>query len=156
VPLVRLLRPPWTPQAGDRWVGVAGLPEAAAAIDELGARVAFLTVGRRELHHFDRARHTRFVVRSIHRPERLPPRTTLVLDRGPYELAAERDLLVRHGVEVIVAKNAGGTATRAKLDAARELGIPVVMVERPSQPAVPRVATPEDARRWVQVTLGRR
>jgi precorrin-6A/cobalt-precorrin-6A reductase len=80
---------------------------------------------------------------------------TLVLDRGPYELAAERDLLVRHRVEVIVAKNAGGTATRAKLDAARELGLPVVMVERPSQPAVPRVATAEDARRWVQVTLGR-
>lgn len=155
VPLVRILRPPWTPQPGDRWVTVATLPHAAVTVDELDARVVLLTVGRRELHHFTRARRARFVVRSIHPPDQLPPRTTVILDRGPFELPAERDLILRHGVDALVAKNAGGTATRAKLDAARELGLPVIMIERPAQPSVPHVQTVEAARRWVQAILSR-
>ncbi|MFE5829979.1 cobalt-precorrin-6A reductase [Streptomyces sp. NPDC056488] len=145
VPLLALRRPGWVPEGGDDWHGVDSLMEAAAALDGLGDRV-FLTTGRMGLAAFaDRPEW--FLVRSVDAPEApVPARTEVLLDRGPFTLDGERELLRRHRVDVLVTKDSGGAATAPKLTAAREAGVPVVVVRRPPVPEGVRTATtPEEA-----------
>ncbi|MER5960930.1 cobalt-precorrin-6A reductase [Streptomyces sp. NPDC002057] len=145
VPLLALRRPGWVPAPGDDWREVASLEEAAEALDGLGDRV-FLTTGRMGLAVFaDRPEW--FLVRSVDAPEApVPARTELLLDRGPFTLDGERELLRRHRIDVLVTKDSGGAATAPKLTAAREAGIPVVVVRRPPVPeGVRTAATPEEA-----------
>ena len=150
VPRVRLLRPPWEPQAGDHWVEVDDLAGAAAALGTLGARRVLLTTGRLELAPFAAVDGAHMVVRTIEPPDPLPlPSATAVLDRGPYTVAGEVALLREHAVDAVVTKNSGGSATAAKLTAARTLGLPVVVVRRPPRPPGPTVATVADAEAWL-------
>jgi len=132
-PLVSLRRPPWTPAPGDAWQSVVSLAEAAAALGAAPRRV-FLTTGKTELAPFLAAPQHFYLIRSVERPERLPPQSDLVLARGPFPLAEERALLREYGIDTLVSKNAGGPANGAKLQAARALGVAVVMVERPPLP----------------------
>ncbi|MER5707622.1 cobalt-precorrin-6A reductase [Streptomyces sp. NPDC042898] len=148
VPLLALRRPGWVPVAGDDWHAAASLEEAAGALDGLGDRV-FLTTGRMGLAAFaDRPEW--FLVRSVDAPDApMPARTEVLLDRGPFTLDGERELLARHRIDVLVTKDSGGAATAPKLTAAREAGIPVVVVRRPPVPeGVPTAATPEEAAAW--------
>ncbi|WP_137988354.1 cobalt-precorrin-6A reductase [Streptomyces vilmorinianum] len=149
VPLLALRRPGWVPVEGDDWHQVASLEEAAGALDGLGERV-FLTTGRMGLAAFAACPQW-FLVRSVDAPEPpMPARTEILLDRGPFTLEGERELLSRHRVDVLVTKDSGGAATAPKLRAAREAGIPVVVVRRPPVPeGVPTAATPEEAAAWV-------
>jgi precorrin-6A/cobalt-precorrin-6A reductase len=137
VPLLRLERPPWRERPGDRWTRVADAQAAARAIP--GDARVLLTTGRRDLAAF--AESTAFfVIRAITAPDPpLPPRRELLLDRGPYTVAGERALLDRHAIDLIVTKDSGGDATEAKLAAARERGLPVIVIDRP--PAPPGVPT---------------
>lgn len=151
VPRVRLVRPAWTPVPGDRWHEVGSLDEAATAVTGSGARRVLLTTGRLEVAAFAPVRGVRFVVRSIEPPAALPwPDAVAVLDRGPYTVEGETALLREHGIDAVVTRNSGGTATAAKLVAARTLGLPVVMVRRPPVPPGPVVATPAEAAAWVR------
>ncbi len=152
-PLCRLLRPPWAPSPDDRWIDVTDLAEASRAIESIGARRVLLTIGRRGTGHFAASR-ARFLVRSIEPPDELAPRHELLLARGPFDVDHERDLLVRRDIDAVVSKNSGGKATVAKLVAARELGIPVVMVARPPQPDVVTVADVDHAVDWLDRTIG--
>ncbi|SNS66457.1 precorrin-6A/cobalt-precorrin-6A reductase [Geodermatophilus pulveris] len=147
-PLLRLQRPGWTARPGDDWRWVDTLEQAAAAMT--GHRCAFVTTGRQGLAAFA-GLAAPCVVRSVDPPAPpLPPRATVVLDRGPFTVAGERALMVAHGVDVVVTKDSGGSMTAAKLTAARELGVPVVLVRRPPLPAgVPVVATVEEALAWL-------
>ena len=123
----------------------------AAAEAVAGFAHVFLTTGRTGLGAF--AGLTQGVlVRSVDPPEPpLPPRTTVVLERGPFTLADELALLREHAVDVVVTKDSGSSLTEAKLTAARELGIPVVVVRRPPLPdGMPAVATVEEALAWVR------
>ena len=129
-PLVVLRRPGWTAGPGDRWTRVPSLAAAAAAIAP-GARV-LLATGRQGVGAFVGV-DAWFLVRAIEAPDELPPRAELVLARGPFALDDERALLDRHGITVVVAKDSGG-ATEAKLVAARERGLPVLLVDRPPLP----------------------
>jgi precorrin-6A/cobalt-precorrin-6A reductase len=70
---------------------------------------------------------------------------TLLLDRGPYVVERERQLMAEHGVTVLVTKDSGGEMTSAKLTAARELSLPVVMVDRPAVPIGAAVIDSVDA-----------
>ncbi|WP_320668822.1 cobalt-precorrin-6A reductase [Patulibacter defluvii] len=134
VPLVALRRPGWTAGPGDDWHWVDELAAAAALTPSLGRR-ALLAIGRQEAAAFAAVADAWFLIRSIEPPDRpLPPRHELLLARGPFALADERALLERHRIDVVVTKDSGGDATRAKLDAARERGIPVVIVRRPPLP----------------------
>ncbi|WP_432084972.1 cobalt-precorrin-6A reductase [Streptomyces sp. bgisy095] len=145
VPLLALRRPGWVPEEGDDWRDVGSLAEAAAALDGLGDRV-FLTTGRMGLAAFaDRPEW--FLVRSVDAPEPpVPARAEILLDRGPFTLEGERELLRRHRIDVLVTKDSGGAATAPKLTAARESGVPVVVVRRPPVPeGVRTVASPEEA-----------
>ena len=136
VPLLVLRRPAWFAEPGDRWTSFGSIADCAAAVRDLPAGVVFLTTGRRDVALFAADDGHDYLVRSVSAPpDPLPPRTTLLLDRGPYTLAGEVALMTSHGVEVLVTKNSGGGMTTAKLAAARQLGLPVLMVERPPLPA---------------------
>ena len=154
VPLLKLCRPAWTPTEGDRWVNVADLQDAAATLVARGARRVLLTTGRQELEPFRGLHGITFFVRSIEPPDlRRFEAATAVLARGPFDVQAERALLSEHAIDTLVTKNSGGSATAAKLAAAREQGIEVVMVHRPAAPAVPTVDNVADARRWISAQL---
>jgi precorrin-6A/cobalt-precorrin-6A reductase len=146
---VRLLRPPWTRCDGDRWIDVASMGDAAAALDGAGAERVFLATGRQQLDAFRACARQWFLVRSIEPVADPLPASLEIRDRGPFTLEGERRLLIDHRIDTVVAKNAGGRATAAKLDAARELGLTVVMVRRPPQPDGAVVETVDDAVAWV-------
>jgi len=154
LPHLMLVRPPWKPEAGDRWLEVESTAAAVTLLPGLAWRV-FLTIGRQELPAFAALQHLWFLMRMIDPP--LPdtpvPPGLLVLERGPFTLADERQLLTTHAIEAIVSKNSGGDATYAKLLAARELELPVVMIQRPPMPTGQQVADEAQALRWIEQHL---
>lgn len=153
VPLLRLERPGWTAGPGDRWHRVPDLDAAAAAVPELGERV-LLTTGRQGLAAFARV-DAWFLIRCVDPPDvALPACHQLVLDRGPYTLEGELALVDRHGIDLVVTKDSGGSATEAKLGAARERGLPVIVVERPARPDAPTVGSLAEALRWAGAHAG--
>ncbi|MFD8008098.1 cobalt-precorrin-6A reductase [Streptomyces mirabilis] len=135
IPAVVLRRPGWTPGPDDRWHWAGSLPEAAALLPSLGRRV-FLTTGRLGLAAFAHLSELHFLVRTVEPPEPpMPQDMEVLLTRGPFTPDDERALLRAHRVDVLVTKDSGGEATAAKLTAARDLALPVVVVRRPPLPA---------------------
>lgn len=154
VPLLRLERPGWSERPGDRWTWVDDLAAAARAVPGLGER-ALLTTGRQGLSAFVACADAWFLIRCVDPPAPpLPPRHALILDRGPYTLAGELELIDRHRIDVVVTKDSGGGHTQAKLEAARERGLPVVVVRRPPRPDAPAVAGVADACDWALAHAG--
>jgi precorrin-6A/cobalt-precorrin-6A reductase len=151
VPLLAIRRPAWVPRDGNRWIMVESIEAAADAIGEKPRRV-FLTTGRMEIAPFRQAPQHFYIVRSVEAPapEELPPRAELITARGPFNLEDERALLETHKIELIVTKNSGGAGAEAKLDAARALSLPVIMIERPDLPEAPSVETVADALLWLE------
>jgi precorrin-6A/cobalt-precorrin-6A reductase len=154
VPLLALRRPAWVPVAGDRWIEVG---DTTGAVQALGAapRRVFLALGRKEIEPFAAAPQHRYLVRSVD-PVAVPlnvPHAAYLTGRGPFEEAAERALIAQHRIDIIVAKNSGGTATYGKIAAARALGLAVIMLRRPALPQVPAVETVEDAVAWLDHVL---
>src|SRR5258708_159266 len=143
VPHLPLIRPAWRRTAGDRWIDVSDAWAAAVLLPTLGRRV-WLTVGSDDLAAFTSLPETWFLVRRIDPPSSpLPLRDVeLILGRGPFSLPHERRLLARYRVEVLVCRASGGAATEAKLVAAREAGLPVIMIRRPAPVARAVVETP--------------
>ena len=142
---------------GRRDATTAGSParhaaEAADLCRREGGRI-FLTLGSGELDAFAEIHNAHFLVRMVDAPERLPLRDCRVIAaRGPFSLQDELRLLAEHHIGLIVAKNSGGEATYAKIEAARRMGLPVIMIERPAialDPRSPAVATVEDVVAWV-------
>jgi len=133
VPLLVLCRPGWAAGPDDHWLRVSSLPDVMSKVS--GFRV-FLTIGRQGLSVFAGEDGHWFLVRAVDPPSPpLPPHMALVLDRGPFTLDGELELMRRHRIDVLVTKDSGGPMTAAKLVAARQLGLPVVMVDRPPLPA---------------------
>lgn len=149
-PMVSLCRPPWSATAGDRWLDVDDAPSAAAALGS-AARHVLLTIGRQEVAAFASAPQHHYLVRSVDRVEPpLPvPYAQYLLDRGPFTEIAERELMQRHGIEVLVAKNSGGQATYGKMAAARSLQLPVILLRRPLTPRITTVHTVDEAVMWL-------
>jgi len=148
-------RPPWVQREGDRWIMVESLEAAAVAIGE-GPRRVFLTTGRMELAPFRAAPQHLYIVRSVEAPspQELPPHVELITARGPFNVADERALIETHRIELIVTKNSGGAGAEAKLDAARALSLPVIMVARPDLPEAPSVETVAEAVVWLERAHG--
>lgn len=158
IPLIVLRPPGWTEGDGDAWHRVPDIATAARTVAGTPPGVVLLTIGRLGLAAFgDDAGHD-YVIRSIHPPDGgtpLPPRHTIILARGPFTPDAERALLRDRGVGLVVTKDSGGRATAPKLAAARDLGLPVVMVDRPRlPPGVRTVTTVAGAAAWVTSAAG--
>ena len=149
VPLLAIRRESWRPRAGDRWRSV---PNIAAAVEALGPEPqrVFLTIGRLELPHFFAAPQHRYLIRVIEPVGELPlPHVKVLQQRGPFEAEAEERLMHREGTQILVSKNAGGSMTLGKLVAARRLGLPVIMVERPPKPDVEYVTHIDQVLPWL-------
>ena len=133
VPLIEAGRAGWAPEPGDRWTGVASMTEAAQALGKAPRRV-FLTVGRLQLAVFAQASEHHYVVRSIDPvgPDHGLTDARFVTARGPFRIADEVALMREHRIDVLVTKNSGGTASFAKIEAARRLDLPVVLVRPPA------------------------
>ena len=153
VPRLTLLRSPWRRHRLDRWIEVDDMAAAARVVARIGHR-AWLTIGTGEIESFSGVSGVRFLVRLVDPPRRpLPLRfCQVVVGRGPFALANERHLIARHAIDVLVCKASGGTATEAKLVAAREFSLPVVMVRRPLPEPGDVVDTVEKALDWVAET----
>jgi precorrin-6A/cobalt-precorrin-6A reductase len=150
VPLASLVRAEWQRRADDRWQVVA---DAFAAATALGAepRRVFLSLGRQDLHALATAPQHHYLARLIELPEQtvLPPDLRLLQARGPFDRADEERLLRDERIEIVVSKNAGGSATYAKIEAARALGLPVVMIARPHKPAGVTMADVDACVAWL-------
>lgn len=153
-PLLRLNRPEWTPGEGDNWLSVSSAEEAARLVQERFKR-PLLTIGRQQLSAFAGDARSSYLIRCVEPPDgKLPRRYLLMFDRGPFDFDSEHSLLRRHRIDVVVTKNSGGDATAAKLEAARSLHIPVIMIERPPSPPVPTVHTVAEAAQWIVEVFG--
>lgn len=150
VRLIALERPAWVPGPEDDWRELPNLEEAAAALPRAAQRV-FLAIGRQGLAHFAaRAEHF-YLLRLVDEPV-LPlalPNAAYVLARFPLTLEQDLALLRQHRISMVISKNAGGEGARAKLDAARLLRLPVLMIARPVLPPREIAATPEEVWRWL-------
>lgn len=154
VPLLKLQRAAWAPVAGDHWIEVGDMTDAATAVTALAPDRVLLTIGRQELDPFRPIAGPSFVVRSIEPPDLAGAwSASALLDRGPFTVEGELDLLRAEAIDVLVTKNSGGAATASKLAATRELGLPVVMVERPPMPPAERVESVDAALAWIDGQL---
>jgi precorrin-6A/cobalt-precorrin-6A reductase len=146
IPFFALRRSAWKQQPGDRWTGVRSVAEAVEALGATPKRI-FLAIGRQEAFHFEGAPLHHYLIRSVDpvMPRLDIPQAHYILATGPFEEEAERELLMENRIELIVAKNSGGSATYGKIAAARALGIAVIMVERQQPDDVRTVETVKDA-----------
>lgn len=146
LPLLAVERAPWLAQPEDRWIRVPDM--AAAARSLVGDRV-FLAIGRNELAAFRGLDH-HFLLRLVDAPQTPPlPGAEWIVARGPFQLHDDLALLRAHRITCVVSKNSGGSGAFAKIEAARALSLPVVMVDRPTMPPRQVVETVDQAMGWV-------
>lgn len=150
VPLVALVRPAWMAGEGDCWHHADDINDALHHLDGAARRV-FLAIGRTEVAGFAARPQHHYLLRFVDAPEGPPPlpRHEVLVARGPFDVETDRALLEAHRIELVVSKNSGGAGARAKLEAARQLGLPVLMIGRPAVPPRREVATVEDVIRWL-------
>ncbi|MAY86479.1 MAG: cobalt-precorrin-6A reductase [Pseudooceanicola sp.] len=135
IPLLALTRRPWEAEPGDTWQHVPDIPAAVAALEGPTRRV-MLAIGRMHLDAFAAQPGHFYLLRLVDAPDGpLPlPDCAVEVSRGPFTVEQDTALMQRHGIELVVAKNAGGSGARAKVDAARALSIPMLMIDRPALP----------------------
>jgi precorrin-6A/cobalt-precorrin-6A reductase len=150
IPLVALERAPWIRGEGDNWIEVADIAAAVAALPEQRARV-FLAIGRQHIAPFAAKPQHAYTLRFVDAPDgALPlPGAEIIVSRGPFTLESDRELMQSRGIQWLVARNSGGAGARAKIDAARELGLPVIMIARPALPERPSVESVEEVLAWI-------
>ncbi len=150
IPLLALTRPPWRPRDGDDWQHVADITAAVTALSGAKKRV-MLALGRLQINRFAAQPQHHYVLRMIDAPKARPtlPQHSVIVARGPFTVPQDTALMREHAIELVVCKNAGGVGAEAKLQAARTLGIPVVMIDRPSLPKRSTVATVRGVFDWI-------
>ena len=164
-PIIHISRPAWKKQHGDHWIEVNSMQEAASALTPEHSP-AFLTIGRLKLSAFLDRTDIIFLCRAIEPPKNTDPKKQnrsnpsheelwpgnfhFIYAKGPYSYEAEKTLIQQQNIKAIVTKNSGGEKARAKLDVARDLGCPIIMVNRPQIPDVKTVKTIDEALIWLE------
>jgi precorrin-6A/cobalt-precorrin-6A reductase len=150
IPRIKFVRPAWIKVSGDDWRGAQNLEEAPKVIPEIAQRI-FLATGRKDLPVFESLSERWFLVRLVDAPkaEISLDKHQLILGRGPFDLESEIELLKMHKIDVVVSKNSGGS-TYAKIEAARNLGLPVIMIDRPKPPKGLVVGSLGRIKNWVK------
>ena len=148
-PLLTLERQPWTQGPGDRWNRVPDIAAAVLALPGAPTRI-FLAIGRQHLDEFATRPAHHYLLRLVDAPHTAPlPDCEIVLSRGPFTVQGDLDLLQAHGIQLIVSKNSGGVGAEAKLIAARQLALPVLMIDRPAVPDRPCVQSVAEVLDWL-------
>ncbi len=148
-PLITLERAPWSKAPGDNWIDVGDVSAAAAALPEAPARV-FLAIGRQHIGPFAARPQHAYTLRFVDPPETpLPFAADVIVSRGPFTLDGELEMMRTRGITWIVARNSGGNGARAKIDAARMLGLPLIMISRPELPERLRVESVAEVMQWL-------
>ena len=161
LPFLVLNRPPWVKHSNDQWIEVSSLKNAVKYLKNVEKKTGslfstgsiFLTTGNKELWLFQNFLNYHFLVRTVDDPELVSEWTeaTFLKDRGPYTLENEIKLLEKHKISMLVAKNSGGISTYAKIEAARHMKIPVLMVRRPEMITTKSCKTVNEAVDWVNL-----
>lgn len=153
VPLVALTRAPWQAQTGDNWTRVPDIAGAVTALARPACNV-MLAVGRMHLAEFAPNPQHCYLLRLVDPPlAALPlPRTEVIVDRGPFSVESDTALMQQHNIDLVVSKNAGGTGAVAKITAARALGLPVIMIDRPALPPRAEMHQIADVLNWLHQT----
>lgn len=148
-PLIALERAPWTRAPDDNWIEVADVNTAVAALPE-GPTKVFLAIGRQHIALFAMRPQHAYTLRFVDPPEApLPFAADVIVSRGPFTLDGELEMMRARGIAWIVARNSGGDGARAKIDAARMLGLPVIMISRPNLPERLRVESVDEVMQWL-------
>lgn len=152
-PLCALTRLPWEEEAGDDWLRVADIPQAVAALSGT-RRAVFLAIGRMHIDAFVKQPQHRYILRLVDPPKEEPPFPDhlSIISRGPFTYEDDLRLLKQHRVDVVVSKNAGGLGSRSKIQAARDLGLKVIMIDRPALPERLELHLASDVIDWVKGT----
>ncbi len=152
-PVLFLLRPAWKPNEDDQWIEVASHQDAIkqySLIHKDGPLNIFLTVGRMDLDSYKDSGPHFYLARTIDELTEKPLQNAFYINiRPPFTVEKELSLMREYEIDVVVTKNSGGEATKAKLIAARELGIPVIIIKRPYRPDCLHVTTAQEAVQWV-------
>lgn len=150
VPHIALTRPAWQPGDGDRWTCVPDIPTAVSTLAGPPRRI-MLALGRMHVEAFAAQPQHHYLLRFVDAPEQPPslPYHTLIVDRGPFTPTGDCALMQAHAIDLVVCKNAGGNGADAKLFAAREMSLPVLMIDRPATPDRTEVYRPEDVMIWL-------
>ena len=161
LPFLVLNRPPWVKHSNDQWIEVSSLKNAVKYLKNVEKKTGslfstgsiFLTTGNKELWLFQNFLNYHFLVRTVDDPELVSewPQATFLKDRGPYTLENEINLLEKQKISMLVAKNSGGISTYAKIEAARHMKIPVLMVRRPEMIPAKSCQTVNEAVDWVNL-----
>lgn len=148
-PLIALERAPWAKVTGDSWIEVHDVNATVAALPESPAKI-FLAIGRQHIAPFAiKPQHT-YTLRFVDPPEApLPFAADVIVSRGPFTLDGELEMMRARGIAWIVARNSGGDGARAKIDAARTLGLPVIMISRPRLPERLRAESVSEVMQWL-------
>ncbi|AFY56246.1 precorrin-6x reductase [Rivularia sp. PCC 7116] len=151
LPRLMLIRPEWELVPGDKWIEVVNIESAPETLPDLAKRV-FLTIGRQELTAFSQLENIWFLMRMIEKPasDIVLPKGLLLFKQGPFDNDSEKQLLEEYKIDTVVSKNSGGSATYAKIIAARELGIKVVMIKRPMLPQGELVEDVDSVLQWIK------
>lgn len=150
LPLIAFTREPWSPVVGDHWTHVPDIDAAVTALEGLPRRV-MLAVGRLSLPAFEAVPQHFYLLRLIDPPKAPPafPKCDVILDRGPFDVASDTDVIGTYGIDLVVSKNSGGQGAYAKIAAARNLHIPVLMIDRPPMPECHEAFCVQDVLSWL-------
>ena len=150
LPLVALTRPAWAPLDSDIWVRAPDMERAVAALDTEPQRI-FLAIGRKEVGRFAARPQHHYLLRLVDPPRTPPPLPNhdIVIAKGPFSVEGDLELLRAHKIGLVVSKNSGGSGARAKIDAARMLGLPVLMIDRPEIPERHEVHSVAEVLDWI-------
>ncbi|MDR6848447.1 precorrin-6A/cobalt-precorrin-6A reductase [Sphingomonas sp. BE270] len=147
---IALTRPAWVPTEEDRWSHVADIAGAVAALTVPPRRI-LLALGRMHVDAFVAQPQHRYLLRFVDVPDQPPPlpHYSLIVDRGPFTVDGDVAVLRDHAIDLVVCKNAGGSGAEAKLIAARRLGVPVLMIDRPAMPERHQMCDPAAVLDWL-------
>ncbi len=148
-PLLALERAPWIKASDDTWIEVADVNAAVAALPDAPTNL-FLAIGRQHIAPFATKPQHSYTLRFVDPPEApLPFAANVIVSRGPFTLDGELEMLRKREIAWIGARNSGGDGARAKIDAARTLGLPVIMISRPALPERRRVESVTAVMQWL-------